>query len=101
MSGKGYVYILTNKARTTLYIGVTHDLRKRLQSHKLTDEDTFVRRYSLDYLIYYEVAPTYFDAIRREKQLKNWKREWKLELIAKVNPDFRDLKRDIMFVHEQ
>jgi putative endonuclease len=100
MRGKGYVYILTNKNRTTLYIGVTHDLRARIKAHKLTDEDTFVRRYKLDFLVYYEVCPMYVDAIRREKQLKKWKRDWKIELIKKVNPTFRDLKRELMFVGE-
>ena len=98
--GIGYVYILSNKNRTTLYIGVTHNLKERIRTHQLTEEDTFVNKYKLNYLIYYEVCPMFQDAIRREKQLKTWKREWKLDLIRRVNPKLRDLKRELMFVGE-
>lgn len=88
------VYILTNRSGT-LYTGVTSDLPGRLFSHRSRDRPGFVSTYKLDRLIYYEAFDVIEDAIRREKQIKRWRREKKLRLIAAVNPDWRDLTREV------
>ncbi len=87
----GYVYIMTNIARTTLYVGVTNDLNQRVWNHKQGKGSEFTSKYKLTVLVYAEEHGTLPDAIEREKQLKNWKREWKWELIKKLNPDLVDL----------
>ena len=89
-----YVYILTNKHRTTFYIGVTNNLTIRLQQHLdsiRVKNNTFVARYSVGNLIYYEKFSWIQLAIEREKELKNWKRERKLELIRSFNSNFEFL----------
>ena len=85
-----YVYILTNKSKT-LYIGVTNNLERRVHEHKNKLIEGFTKKYNLDKLVYYEVLNNIEDAIRREKQLKNWHREWKINLIESVNKDWKDL----------
>jgi putative endonuclease len=92
---KGYVYILSNKARTTFYTGVTSNLRQRIQVHREGTEPAFSRSYQLQQIVYFEELPTVKEAIRREKQLKNWHREWKVNLIKKVNPKMKDLSGEI------
>ena len=87
-----YVYILTNKNHTTLYIGVTSDIRKRLDQHMRNTANAFTRKYQLYKLIYIESFEYIMDAIRREKQLKKWKRLWKEDLICLQNPHWEDLK---------
>lgn len=87
----GYVYILTNKPRGILYIGVTSKLLARAEQHLLTRTDSFVRRYNLNKLVHLEEYPTIVEAIAREKQLKRWHREWKINLVEKDNPDWEDL----------
>ncbi len=90
-----YVYIMTNKSRSTFYIGVTNDLWRKVAEHNNGIGSKFVQKYNLFDLVYYE---HFFDiryAIRREKQLKNWHREWKLNLIKTMNPDMKDLKKDL------
>jgi putative endonuclease len=89
-----YTYILTNKNNTTLYIGVTSNLEKRLYEHKNGLIDGFTKKYNCHKLVYFEHAIDVHSAISREKQLKNWHREWKLNLIRESNPDFRDLSLD-------
>ncbi len=87
---QGVVYIMGNN-RLTLYIGVTSNLIKRVFEHKSGRIKGFTSKYKLHKLLYYEVYPNMNDAIAREKQLKNWHREWKLNLIKKKNPFFKDL----------
>jgi putative endonuclease len=88
---KGFVYILASKRNGTLYIGVTSDLLKRMQEHREGVGSTFVKRYAVTRLMYFEEYPLYADAIRRETSLKRWKRVWKIALIEKHNPEWDDL----------
>lgn len=81
---KSYVYILTNTYRTTFYVGVTANLKKRLEEHYEETASKFTKKYNLKDLIYFEVFTDINQAISREKQLKNWHKEWKLNLIKKV-----------------
>jgi putative endonuclease len=85
-----YIYILTNKSGT-LYTGVTGNLKKRLWQHKTKDVEGFTKKYNIDRLIYYEIFRNVWSAIAREKQIKGWVRRRKLELIASMNPEWRDL----------
>ena len=85
-----YVYILTNKTGTVLYIGVTNDLRRRLREHKQGEIDGFTKRYHTDKLVYFEEYSEINDAIAREKQLKHWTRAKKTSLIKTKNPNFTD-----------
>ena len=89
-----YVYILTNKKNGTLYIGMTNDLERRIFEHKQKLIDGFSKKYSLDRLVYFESFQYVNDAIKREKQLKNWNRRWKIDLIEVENPDWNDLAID-------
>jgi putative endonuclease len=86
-----YVYILASKRNGTLYIGVTSNLKKRIHEHRNNLVKGFTKRYKVHILVYYEMTSDIESAIKREKQLKNWKRKWKLELIEKSNPEWRDL----------
>jgi len=86
-----YVYILANKSHTTLYIGVTSDLAKRVWEHKNKVAQGFTQRYNLTHLVYYERYDDPENAILREKRLKKWKRKWKETLIEKMNPEWTDL----------
>ncbi len=88
-----YVYILSNKSRT-LYIGVTSDLRRRVYEHKHKLIDGFTKKYNLTSLVYFETFNNMQDAIQREKQLKNWHREWKINLIESISPGWKDLSED-------
>jgi putative endonuclease len=90
-----YVYILTNKYRTVFYTGVTSDLTRRMQEHKSGKGSGFCRRYNVYILVFYEVHINVLDAIRREKQIKKWNRNWKIELIRKKNPEIKDLLEKI------
>ena len=91
MEKGGYVYILTNRPDGTLYIGVTADLEKRLSEHRLGISSGFAHRYNLDKLVHYERFDEIALAIAREKQLKAWRRDWKIALIETANPDWLDL----------
>jgi putative endonuclease len=91
-----YVYILTNKINTTLYTGFTNNLLRRLVEHKMKIAEGFTKKYNVDKLIYYEFYTDVNTAINREKKLKRWKKEWKLRLIKKVNPEMKDLIYDFM-----
>lgn len=86
----GYIYIIGNQ-KPTLYIGVTSSVKKRVWEHKQELVNGFSKKYHLHKLLYYERLETIEEAIRREKQLKNWRREWKLNLIKSQNPTFEDL----------
>ncbi|WP_046758644.1 GIY-YIG nuclease family protein [Kordia jejudonensis] len=83
---KSYIYILTNTYRTTFYIGVTTDLKKRINDHAAGVGSKFTKKYNVIDLIYYEEFLDVNQAISREKQLKSWKRDWKIDLIKKLNP---------------
>jgi len=89
-----YLYILSNKYNGTLYIGVTNDLERRLFKHKNKLVDGFTKKYSLDKLMYYETYQDVNDAIKREKNIKKWKRQWKINLIEGNNPNWDDLSKD-------
>ncbi len=91
-----YVYILASKRNGTLYIGVTNDLIRRIQEHKNGEIKGFTEKYKVNQLMYYEDTNDVTVAIAREKQLKAWHRAWKLKLIEKDNPEWRDLYNDIM-----
>ncbi|MDP2638414.1 MAG: GIY-YIG nuclease family protein [Candidatus Levybacteria bacterium] len=86
-----YVYILTNKYNTTLYIGVTNSISKRLFEHKFGLMEGFTKKYKVKKLVYLEEYSDINRAIAREKQLKNWHRDWKLNLIKKVNPKLENM----------
>jgi len=89
------VYIITNKRNGTLYTGVTGDLPGRIWQHKNGIVAGFTRKYRLHLLVYFEMHGDFPAAIAREKQLKGWMRKWKLDLIEKDNPDWRDLYEEI------
>ena len=86
-----YVYIITNKPKGVLYIGMTNDLTRRVYKHKQKIIEGFGKRYNLNKLVYVEEHGTPLDAITREKQLKNWHRDWKIELIESINPQWNNL----------
>jgi putative endonuclease len=90
-----YVYILASDKNGTLYIGITSKLRDRIHQHKTGEFDGFTKKYNVKNLVYYEIFGDSYAAISREKQLKEWKRKWKIELIEKDNPDWRDLYDDL------
>ena len=90
-----YVYILTNQYRTTFYTGVTNDLCRRIIEHKIKINEGFTNDYNVNRLVYYELYFNIGDAIAREKRLKRWKRQWKIELIEKMNEDWKDLAESI------
>ena len=92
MSAKGgYVYIVTNLNKTTLYIGVTSNLYSRIYEHKDGTGSYFTSRYKCKILVYYEFFERIEDAIQKEKRLKKWNRRWKDELITEFNPTWKDL----------
>jgi len=91
-----YVYIVTNRQKGSLYIGVTTALVKRIWEHKNKLVEGFTKKYNIDKLVYFEETPEINSAIAREKQLKAWKREWKISLIEINNPDWKDLYQDLI-----
>ncbi len=90
-----YVYILASKRNGTLYIGVTSDLKKRIWEHKNNLVEGFTKKYKVHLLVYYESTNDVRSAITREKQLKKWNRKWKIGLIEKNNPQWKDLYCDL------
>ncbi|WP_452225277.1 GIY-YIG nuclease family protein [Lacinutrix chionoecetis] len=93
---KHYIYIITNKKDGVLYIRKTKDLKKRIYQHKnKVHPTTFSARYNLDKLVYSEEFETEAEAKLREKQMKKWNRDWKIELIEKLNPDWMDLYKNL------
>ncbi len=85
------VYIITNKLNKVIYIGFTGNLPKRIYEHKNKLVKGFSEKYNLTKLVYFEQTTDVYSAISREKQLKNWHRDWKINLITKSNPDWIDL----------
>lgn len=86
-----YVYIMASQKNGTLYIGMTSDLLNRVYQHKTEEVKGFTKKYKVHLLVYYEQTSDVNSAIAREKQLKAWKRNWKIDLIEKKNPDWKDL----------
>ncbi len=91
-----YVYIMASKRNGTLYIGVTNDIIRQAYEHKQGIIEGFTQKYKVNRLVYYEITDNIGYAITREKRLKAWKRQWKLELNEIVNPDWRDLSEDFL-----
>ena len=90
-----WVYILANRRGGTLYVGVTNDLVRRAFEHREGLIPGFTKRYGIKTLVYYERHDTAAAAIQREKNIKHWPREWKIDLIISINPDWRDLYDEI------
>jgi len=89
-----YLYILSNRKNGTLYIGISNDLERRMFEHKHKLVDGFTKRYHIDKLMYFETFQYINDAIKREKNMKKWKRQWKINLIIEQNPNWKDLSSD-------
>ncbi len=95
MKKRYYVYILTNKINTVLYIGVTSNLIRRMNEHRQGLLEGFSKRYNTKKLVYYEIIDDVLTALNREKQLKNWHKDWKWNLIKENNPNLIDLCESI------
>ena len=91
MDRQYYIYIMTNKMNSVLYTGVTNDLKKRVCQHKLMLSEGFTKKYNIVKLVYYEVFDNVYEAITREKQIKAGSRQKKIDLIAGMNPAWKDL----------
>ena len=91
-----WVYILASKPGGTLYIGVTNNLVRRVYEHREGLAESFTKRYGIKTLVYFESHETITAALQREKNIKHWSREWKIDLIAANNPDWRDLYEEIV-----
>ena len=91
-----YIYILASKKNGTLYIGVTNDLIRRVYEHKKDIIKGFTEKYRVHRLVYYEQTDDIQNAILREKRMKKWRRRWKIELIEKRNPEWKDLYDDLL-----
>ena len=94
MDAPFFVYILANKRNGTLYVGVTNNLARRLSEHKAKLVPGFTRKYELDQLVYFEAFDSILEARAREHS-KRWRRAWKIALIEKLNPDWRDLTDEL------
>lgn len=90
-----FVYIVTNKNKTVLYIGVTNDLQRRIYEYENSLMPGFTQKYNCHYLVYYEHFQNIDDAISKEKELKKWRREKKLKLINEFNPEWKFLNNEI------
>lgn len=96
MSKGAFVYILTNKKNGTLYIGMTTDLIKRVYAHKNKVVDGFSKTYDLTQLVWYQIFDDIENAALKEKQMKKWKRDWKIRKINEINPNWDDLYSDLL-----
>ena len=90
-----YVYILASRRTGTLYVGVTNDLVRRVYEHKSDLVDGFTKRYGVHLLVYHENTGDVASAIQREKQIKKWNRGWKIKMIERMNPGWKDLYNEI------
>ena len=91
-----YVYIMASNLHGTLYIGVTNNLERRIIEHQQRQMEGFTKKYGINKLVYYEQTTGVDAAIAREKQFKNWHRQWKINLIEAVNPEWQDLSLEFM-----
>jgi len=96
MDRQFYVYILASGMYGTLYVGITNDLIRRVWEHRNDTVQGFTREYGVHRLVWYEVHGSAYEAITREKQIKKWNRDWKVNLIQASNPGWRDLYSDII-----
>jgi putative endonuclease len=96
MQNQPAVYILASRRKGTLYIGVTNNLVRRIWGHKNNLAEGFTNNFSVHHLVWYELHESMTTAITREKQLKNWKRDWKIALVEGMNPDWVDLYEKIV-----
>jgi len=90
-----FVYIMAHEPHGAIYVGVTNDLVRRAYEHKHGLADGFTKKYNIKTLVYYEITENIEAAIQREKLLKRWKREWKEQLIAASNPEWKDLYQQV------
>lgn len=95
MTGSCFVYILASRRNGTLYIGVTNDLVRRITEHKGKLVPGFTRKYGVDQLVYFEEFASITEARAREHALKRWHRDWKIALIEKMNPQWRDISSEL------
>ena len=95
MAENYYLYIMTNQNNTVLYTGVTRELSKRISQHREKAVSGFTKRYNVKKLFYYEIFKDSYHAIAREKQIKGGSRQKKIELINKINPEWKDLAEDL------
>jgi putative endonuclease len=95
MTKRFYVYILSNTQRGVLYVGVTNDLSRRMFEHKSRLVSGFTRKYGVILLVHFEEYSSILEARAREASLKRWRRAWKIQLIESLNPDWRDLTREL------
>jgi len=95
MKENSYIYFLTNRYNNVLYVGVTNDIVRRTAEHKAKINKGFTYKYNCDKLVYYETYNSITAAIAREKQLKNWKREWKNKMVSEFNQEWKDLSEEI------
>lgn len=96
MSEKNYyVYILASKKHGTLYTGVTNNLAQRIYEHKTNIVDGFTKKYHVHQLVYFEIHSNIYEAITREKQIKRWNRQWKINLIEEHNPQWINLTNGV------
>ena len=96
MEHKGYVYFMTTSSNKVLYVGVTNSLKRRVTEHSEGTGSEFTSKYNCNKLVYFESFPDIEQAIVREKQIKHFKREWKNQLVEAINPEWLDLKHDIV-----
>lgn len=96
MQKQYYVYIMASKKHGTLYIGATDDLVKRVYQHKNNLVEGFTKKYNIHMLVYHESTSNASSMVTRERQLKKWNRQWKIELIEKFNPEWKDLYEEII-----
>lgn len=96
MSKSYYIYILASGRNGTLYVGVTNDLVRRVSEHKNGDADGFTKKYKVNRLVWFDETSDITAAIQREKTMKRWRREWKLNVIEEMNPQWHDLYDDLI-----
>jgi len=92
---ESFLYIMANRPQGTLYVGVTNNLVRRVYEHKFGLREGFTKRYKIKVLVYYESHQFIVNAIQREKNIKHWKREWKVHLIEENNPHWKDLGKNL------
>ncbi len=96
MDRQYFVYVLSNQNNNVLYVGITNDLERRVLEHKNKLIVGFTKKYYVNKLVYYEEYDNVYDAIVREKQLKNWHRQWKINLVESMNKNWKDLSEDFL-----
>jgi len=98
MAKRFFVYILTNRPKGVLYVGVTNDLARRVWEHRSKVVPGFTSKYGVMILVYYEEYGSILEARERERALKHWRRPWKFSLIEQVNPSWRDLYNELVLL---